>query len=204
MITVHRDAEGQVEDAVVAAQVIGPEEVFLAQFDARREEAEHGVEDGHLHEHGQVHGCALFLQRIAVLVFRIDHFDLGLQDAHLGARDQVLVGQRHQKELDDHGEHQDDDAVVPSPAIEPVEDRDHQPAVHPAEDAPTQIDDLLELGDFGPAQCAIMVRAEVEAHWHGELRTAFLFEVQLGRIVLGMGAIGERGDGDIRPIAGEA
>ena len=216
MVPIGRYVEAEVEHAVIAAKVIGPEEALLPQFDAGREEPEHGVQDRHLHQHGQaaarrvhtglavqVHGGLLFLQRIAILVLGGDHVHFGLQHAHLGTAHQVPVGEGHEQCFDHQGKHEDDHAVAPVPAIEEVEDGDHQPLVHPTEDPPAQVDDLIEVGNAGVLERAVVVGTEVDAHGHCGFRSAFLVEVQGGLVALGKGAIGERCYLQAAAVAGE-
>ena len=154
-----RDVCAPLHNLVGSAQVIGPQEGLTAQFDTRREEGEHRDKDGHLQQHGQTaahgvgtgqavqfHGLLLLLDGIFLIgIFLVDLCDIGGQEAHLGLRDVSLVGQRREHDLEDDGQHQDDETVVAHEFAQPVKDGNDDTCVDPTEELPAQRDEVGEL-----------------------------------------------------------
>ncbi len=71
--------------------------------------------------------------------------DLRFDQAHLGHRNVTLVGERRDDELHQDHQDQDDDAEAGDIVAQEVEDRNHAPAVHPAEDTPAQRNQALQV-----------------------------------------------------------
>ena len=179
MVAVERDVEAEVEDGVIGGEVFRPEEGLLAQFVCRREETEHGDEDGHLEQHRQaarhrthagslvqVHRGLLFLHRVLLLgIAVVQLLDFRFQNAHLGRRHIGFVCNRQQHNLDDDGENQDDNTVAKPVSFQPVENRDNGGTVNPVEqkEAPTERHHLFEVHVVGFQQF-VLVRAEIEIH----------------------------------------
>ena len=74
--------------------------------------------------------------------------DVGSENAHHCLALVALVGEREEDQLDEDREQQDDDAVVAYELAEEIEDRDNHQSVDPAEDAPSEGDQLGEVEVF--------------------------------------------------------
>ena len=181
---------------------------MFAQLDRSREETEHGDQDRHLDQHGdtsahgvdarffvELHRRLLFFHGVLLLgVFLVELVHLRFYQAHLCHRNVTLVREGRDDEFHQDHQDQDNDAEAGDIVAQEVEDRDHAPAVHPAEDTPSQrdqalhvqflavrSDDLLEDGVF--------VRAEIECEiipfglhriGHGHLRRKTLQQFRTG------------------------
>ena len=155
---------------------------MTSQLDTRGEEGEHRDQDGHLQQHGQAathgvgtgqavkfHRLLLLLDGIFLIgIFLVDLGDIGGQETHLGLRDVGLVSERREHELQDDGQHQDDETVVGHELAQPVKHGNDDTGVDPAEEFPTQRDEVGELQVlFGrelvvAREHVVAVRAHVE------------------------------------------
>ena len=184
-----RDVGAPLHDLVGRAQVVGPQEGLSSQLDARGEEGEHRDQDRHLQHHGQAathrvgtrqavqfHGLLLLLHRIlGVGILLVDLGDVRRQESHLGLRDIGLVGQRREHHLQDDGQHQDDQSIVGHELAQPVKHGNDDAGVDPAEEFPSQGNQVGEFQVlFGrilviTREHVVAVRAhiEVERRRHG-------------------------------------
>ena len=121
MCSVKWDAEREVHQAVVSPQVVGPQERLSAQIDVGREEAEHGVQDGHLQQAGQAtrhrihsspsvqfHGLLLTLHGVFLVTF-VDLVQFGSEHAHPRGAHEVFPCDGREGHLDDERQHQNDE-----------------------------------------------------------------------------------------------
>ena len=114
----------------------------------------------------QVHHRLLFLHGVFLLgIFLVDGLHLGLQHAGDGRRFVGLECQGEQQGLDDDGQDEDDDAVVPSILAQPVEHGDDTIVDPTDEEEVTQVDLVLQT-ELVTAQGLEVVRTEIERHRH--------------------------------------
>ena len=112
----------------------------------------------------QVQHGLLFLHRILFLgVFRVDGFHLRLQDAGDGRRFVGLESQGEQQSLDDDGQDQDDDAIVPSILAQPVEHSDDA-VVNPSDQEEVTEIDLVFQTQLVAAQRLEVVGTKIQLH----------------------------------------
>lgn len=116
----------------------------------------------------ELHRRLLFFHGVLLLgVFLVELVHLRFYQAHLRHRDVTLVRKRRDDEFHQDHQDQDDDAEAGDIIAQEVEDRDDAPAVHPAEDTPSQRDQALHVqfltvrsGDL--LEDGVFVRAEIE------------------------------------------
>ena len=78
-------------------------------------------------------------------IFLVDFLHVGSQQAHLGLRNVALVRQWEQHHLEQYGEHQNCQAHIAANAGEPVEHRNHDVGVNPAEQCPAERHQAIEV-----------------------------------------------------------
>ena len=183
MISVEGDVERQRQHAVVRRKVVGPKEMLAAQLDRGGEEAEHRNNDRHLDQQRdttahrvdtgllvELHRRLLALHGILLArIFLGQLIDLGLDDAHLGRRYVTFIGQRRDDDLHQHGQDQDNQAETRDKLTQEIEHRNHEPAVHPAENTPAernqpfQMQFVVPLGRRHMLENGVFVRTEIES-----------------------------------------
>ena len=98
MVADQRNPETEVQNRIVGAEVIGPEERLLPELDGSREEAEHRPQDRELQQHRktathrtdagtlvEIHRSLLLLHRILLLrILLVQLVDFRLYGLHLG------------------------------------------------------------------------------------------------------------------------
>ena len=163
------------DDVVIGAEVLGPQERLLAQFDGSREEAEHGPQDRHLKEHREAsahgrhaglavqgHGLLLLFHGVFLLgILGVDLLHKGLEGRHLGAGRVALVGERQHHNLDGDGHQEDDEAKVGDSRVQPVKHGDDEVLGEQADDLTTQRNHFL-VGVTVCLEALVIVGAEVE------------------------------------------
>ena len=150
---VHTKETRELHDAVVGREVVSPKERLLAQLDTGREETEDSDKDGELQQSGQatrcrthtgltlqVQHCLLLLHGILLLgVFRVDGFRL------VG-----LECQGEQQRLDEDGQNENDDTVIPAVTAQPVEDGNDAVVDPTDQEEVTQVDLVLHADAIAP------------------------------------------------------
>ena len=114
MGSIKRYFKGQTQNAVVARQVVSPQETLLAEFNRNREEAKHcnknrqrqqlwNAATKRIHPGFLVkrHRLLLLLGWLGVLELLIELVNFGLEHAHFSHTLVALEGQRRQGQLDE-------------------------------------------------------------------------------------------------------
>ena len=169
------NAERQVEDAVVCAQIIRPQKRLAAQCDVRWEKPEHGVQDGHLKQGGEATGeridprvsvephGGLLPGHGVVFVLLVDGLNLWPQDAHFRGAQEIFPGNRGERQFDDQGDDQDDEANRGNASGKPIVKRQNHVPIHPTKNPPAIINHPADLCHSRAFKERQVVGAEIPA-----------------------------------------
>ena len=158
MRSIKRYFKGQTQNAVVARQVISPQETLLPEFNRNREEAKHCNENrqrqqlwnasterihpGFLVER---HRLLLLFGGLGVLKLLVKLVNFGFEHAHFSHALVALKGQGRKGQLDEGRHEQNDDAVVQAVAVKPIEHGRNDVLADPSKNSPTKGYYLIEF-----------------------------------------------------------
>ena len=137
MVAIEGDVEGQVEDAVVARQVVSPPQFLATKLNRRGEETEHSPQNRKLNQHRNTTAhradasllvefhCRLLLFHCILLtgILLVQRVNLGFEHTHLGRRLIRLVGQREDDGLDNQSHNEDNPTEAADELAQEIEEK---------------------------------------------------------------------------------